>query len=365
MSPSLLAEPVVLLLLLLGASSLARHSLMGDGDSPVASGGIIMAGGIFVIAALGELGLPGLVGQLVALELLVVWGYVAFSYLRAGLRGDLGDKLRQPANAFAVGTWVAGSAVLGRALVEVLPGWRPLEAVLWVAAVVIWLWYLRLLVPAFRAVRGSPGTYNANGAILLSAVATQSLVVSGSAVLPGGMPQWVSAGLIALGYLFYAAGLVLLVRRYLLRSDWTLADDWDDTNCILHGAMSITGLAIVQSGALPVSWAVATWAWVAIMFVIVEGLEAARLSVRVRAYGLREGVLTYYVSQWSRIFTFGMFYAFTLQLYQSPPDGAWFTGLLGAIAGYGRYVVLAALLAQTSLFLLDRMGPEPKSAAGS
>lgn len=364
MTLPLLANPVVLLLLLWGASALVKRFLMGDVDSPVASGAIVMSGGIFVIAALGELDRADLVGQLVALELLVIWGYIALSYLRIGLRGELGPYVRRPANTFAVGTWVAGTAVLGRALEEVLESWRPLGIALWLIALALWVWYLRLLPAAFRAAADLSGGYRANGAILLCAVATQSIVVAGDGVLPGGLPDTVAGGLIVLGYLLYAAGLALISRRYLLQRGWTLADDWDDTNCNLHGAMSITGLAAVQSGAVPGGWIFATWVWVVAAFVVVEGLEAARVLARVRAYGLRGGLFTYYVSQWSRTFTFGMLYAFTLQLYnEGLASGSWASGLQAVIAGYGQYVVLAVLLVEAAIFLLDRIAPGGASPA--
>ncbi|MDP9425514.1 MAG: hypothetical protein M3P37_05620, partial [Actinomycetota bacterium] len=359
---TLSTHPVVLLLLLWGMSELVRRFLMGDGDSPVPSGGIVMAGSIFVIGAVGHLGLPGIVGRLVVLELLVVWGYLAFSYVRSGLGGGLDESIRQPMGVFGVGTWVAGSAVLGRALLQVLPEWRSVGLALWVVAVVVWLWYLRLLPAAFRAAADPGGGYRANGAILLSVVSTQSLVVAGEALLPGGLPQPVSAALILLGYLFYAAGLVLILRRYGFRSDWTLADDWDNTNCILHGAMSITGLAIVASGALPAGLAVLTWVWVAATFVVVEAIEAARAFFRVRAYGWRDGVFVYNPTQWSRNFTYGMLYAFTLQIHESPsaPD-SWAAGPQEAILGYGHYAVLAALLVEIVIFFYDRIEAGPSS----
>ena len=354
---TILTHPVVLLLLLWGASEIVRRTLIGDGDSPVPSGGIVMAGGIFVIGALGGLGLPQWAGRLVMLELLVVWGYLALSYARAGLSGGLAESIGRPMGALGVGTWVAASAVLGRAILQVLPEWRPVGIALWVVSVAVWLWYLRLLPAAFRAAANPSGGYRANGAILLSAVATQSLVVAGSALLPGGMPMILAAVLVVLGYLFYATGLVLISRRYLTCTDWTLADDWGNTNCIIHGAMSISGLAIVASGALPASLAVATWAWVVATFVVVEALELVRAIVRVRSYGWREGVFAYGPTQWSRNFTYGMFYAFTLQLDRSPdaPD-SWASGLQALILGYGQYVVLALLVAQTGVFFYDRIG---------
>ena len=338
------------LLLSLGAvSALALRPVLGGAVPSVSAGAAVMAWGIFVVAALTQLPFPAWVGQLVTLELLVVWGYLAFSYLRSGFRGELGPYLRRPANALAAGTWVAGSAVLGRALVETLPQWRALELGLWTVAVVVWIFYLRLLPGAFRAAGGS-GEYRANGALLLPCVATQSLVVSGDAALPGGMPELIAAVLIGLGCLFYASGFVLITGRYLLIPDWSLPEDWDDTNCILHGAVSIAGLAAVQSGALPYDWAFVLWLWAVAAFVVVEGLELARAAARVRVYGWREGLLPYNVSQWSRNFTFGMLYAFTLQLGASPATDDWASGAQGIILDFGQYVVLAALLVETALF---------------
>lgn len=369
MNIALLTNPVVLLFVLWGASALFRRYIMGDGDSPAASGGIVMAGGIFVIAALEELDRSELVARLVVLELLVIWGYIAFSYLRSALRGDLGSYVRQPANTFPIGTWVAGTAVLARAMEEVIESWRPLEIALWLVAVALWVWYLRMLPAAFRGAADLSGGYQANGAVLLSAVAAQSIVVSGAEVLPGGMPLWISTGIITLGYLFYAAGFVLIARRY-LRTEWSLADNWDDTNCILHGAMSISGLAALQSEVVPDGWIIATWAWVVAMFVLVEGVEVVRAFFRVRAYGREDGLFTYYVSQWARNFTFGMFYAFTLQLYNEGPalGPAWVEALQQAIVSYGQYVVLAVLLAESGLFLWAKVHSGPffaKRAASS
>ena len=251
---------------------------------------------------------------------------------------------------------------------QVLPEWRLVGLALWIVAVAVWLWYLRLLPAAFRAAVDPSEGYRANGAILLCAVATQSLVVAGEALVPGGIPQPVSATLILLGYLFYAAGLVLILRRYGLRSDWTLANDWENTNCIIHGAMSITGLAIVVSGALPAGLAVLTWVWVLATFVGVEAIELARAVVRVRAYGWREGMFVYSPTQWSRNFTYGMFYAFTLQLQESTAPDSWAPGLQEEILGYGHYVVLVVLLVEIGIFFFDRVGtglPSSKTAGGS
>ena len=355
-----LTHPVVLLVLLGTSSEVVRRFLMGSGDSPVPSGGIVMAGGIFAIAALGELPLPTLVGELIVLELLVVWGYLAVSYLKGLRRGGLGRSIRQPMNAFAVGTWVAGSAVLGRALLQTLPGWYPAALALWLVAIALWLWYASLLPAAFRDAADPSGGYRATGAVLLPVVATQSLLVAGDALLPGGAPRVAETALVSLGYLLYAGGLVLICRRY-LRLDWTLAEGWDNTNCILHGATSITGLAIVLTGAFPDAWAAVTWVWALAALLLVEAAEVARAFVRVRTHGWKDGVFAYLPSQWSRNFTFGMFYAFTLQLQTDSVEIPWAGGLQAAVASYGQYVVLAFLVAETVIFLSDRVRSVPRA----
>lgn len=355
---ALLSNPLFVLLVLWVLSALARKFLIGAGESPVPSGAIVMAGGVFVIAALGELPLPEAVGRALVLELLVVWGYLAYSYLESALAGQLGRTVRQPMSAFAVGTWVAGSAVLGRAFVEVLPEWRVVAVALWVVAAIVWVFYLSLLPEAFRDASNLSGGFRATGVLLLPVVATQSLVVSGDVVLPGGLPILASAVLIVCGYGLYALGLVLLVRRYLLRSDWSLADDWEDSNCILHGALSITGLAIVQSAALPGGLAATTWLVAFVLFVAVEGVEVARAFVRVRGYGLRDGLLAYHAPQWSRNFTFGMFYAFTLQLAQSDIVSP-ASNLQGVIIAYGQYAVLTVMVLETALFFHNRIASGP------
>jgi hypothetical protein len=91
--------------------------------------------------------------------------------------------------------------------------------------------------------------------------------------------------------------------------------------------MSMSGLAAVESGALPVIVPLLTWVYVAAVFVAIELIELARAAARCRSLGVRRGLFLYDVSQWSRNFTFGMAYAFTLAFVQkfsaaSVPAGA-------------------------------------------
>jgi hypothetical protein len=121
----------------------------------------------------------------------------------------------------------------------------------------------------------------------------------------------------------------------------------------LHGALSISGLAIVESGALPLQMALATWLAALGVFVLVEGIECARLAARVRRYGWAGGLGAYHVSQWARNFTFGMFYTFSARLAAALAGGAagWVSAIQAPIIAAGQYLVLLLLLIEIGLFV--------------
>ncbi|HEX7057296.1 MAG TPA: hypothetical protein VF260_08910, partial [Bacilli bacterium] len=146
----------------------------------------------------------------------------------------------------------------------------------------------------------------------------------------------------------------LVARRYLAVSRWNVADDWQNTNCIIHGAMSITGLASVLSGAVGGGIVLTIWLWVLFWFVIVESVEIWRIGARTRKYGLAGAIGVYNVTQWSRNFTFGMLYAFTMffDLGKTRYGGIPFLMRLheGVLAA-GKWVVLFFLVYEIVLFL--------------
>lgn len=220
------------------------------------------------------------------------------------------------------------------------------------------VWFLALLPGAYRAVMGN-GCCGAIGTVLLPTISTQAVVIAASSLFAGRLSSTLVA-IIVLGCALYAFGVLMIAWRYVFGGRWSLADDWHNTNCILHGAMSITGLASVQSGGVSAGWILLMWLWSAAMLALVESVETARLVARVQAYGFGRWVFSYHVSQWSRNFTFGMFYAFTLSLGQSPA-----ATLLGEVPGplefiqqliasYGQYVVLLFLLLEIVLAISRR-----------
>ena len=119
--------------------------------------------------------------------------------------------------------------------------------------------------------------------------------------------------MILLGVFFYIVSFSLIVRRYACEGKAIDLDKgWFNTNCIIHGAMSITGLASAVCGVVPANLILLVWLWVISWFVIVEIIEIARAVKRIRLYGFADALLVYDPTQWSRNFTFGMLYAFTL-----------------------------------------------------
>jgi hypothetical protein len=153
-----------------------------------------------------------------------------------------------------------------------------------------------------------------HGVLLLACVATQSIVLAGHMLLGPAIPSYCSISLILLGVLYYVLGLSLILIRYLQRNRGCLADDWTNTNCIIHGAMSITGLTCAISRVVSPNIIASIWLWVLFTFVIVEMIEIVRAIQRLRLYGWEEGIFSYSVSQWSRNFTIGMFLAFTIKI---------------------------------------------------
>lgn len=344
--------PVVWLLALAALSALARVVLLRRLDAPVAAGAIVMATGIFELAALQHL--PGPIPAItlvLGLEIVVVWVGLAAAYAAAARRGQLQPRLSEPLQRFGLGTWAAGTAVLAEVLHRAVPAWTALALSAGLLSVLLWLWLLGTLATAgpalLEALNGK-----VTGLVLLTTVATQAIVLAMFAVVHQPLPAAAEAILIGLGALFYVAGLGFLAHRY-LRPGWRLAEDWQNPNCIIHGAMSITGLAVATTGVFPIAWGIVVWLWVVAMLILVEGLEAARAVVRVRCYGWRRGLFTYDVSQWARNFTFGMFYAFSLALVAHiGVNGApWLRGALALVTDWGQYVVLGFFLVEVGLFL--------------
>lgn len=279
-----------------------------------ASGAILMALGIFLYADVEAF---PLIEQNVGWRLLIgVW------LISLGLLSTLVPQfsrkewremvLHHPVRFFAIGTWIAGIFVLCQVTLKYFPESFHVIQVLDILNTFLCFLFLGGSLIHFNALLKKQSTSSIHGIILLSTVTTQALVVTWAKMFS--IPSEVLMFGVILGGLFYLCGVWCLSYRYMCGKNWSLKEDWKNTNCIIHGALSITGLALVSTQA--VSAIVISLLWIAVLLVLlsVETIEIARGVKRVQAYGWRKGLFTYDVSQWSRNFTFGMFYAFSMAM---------------------------------------------------
>src|SRR5699024_4220341 len=225
--------------------------------------------------------------------------------------------IQHPVNSFTIGTWIAGVSVLCNVFLKYFPEIILITQAMGIFNTFLFLFFLANCFYNFKQLFFDHQNYPVHGAILLSTVGTQSIIVLLNRVFFQ-FPVYFSEAVILLGLVFYLAGITLILNRYLRQKDWTLVDDWANTNCIIHGALSITGLAIVSTNTYSPLFVVVLWVLIFSLIVVVETLEVIRAMQRIKLYGWRNGVFHYHVSQWSRNFTFGMFYAFTSVMDTNP-----------------------------------------------
>ncbi|WP_100011450.1 hypothetical protein [Lentibacillus sediminis] len=284
-----------------------------------ASGAIIMASGIFLIGAVEAFPfLDVVMGKFLAFLLLIAW-IVIYKSLSVQFfhRDFLFPFLKHPVKSFAIGTWIAGVSVLCNVFLKYFPGMLMLTQAIALLNTLLWIFFLINCFYNFKQLLVDHADYPTHGVLLLSTVGTQSIMVLLNNVFFQ-LPVYFAESVILLGLLFYVAGILLIGKRYIRQKGWNLADDWTNTNCIIHGALSITGLAVVTTNTFSPGTVAAFWYVVLALLVAVEILEVVRGIRRVQFYGWNKGIFTYHVTQWSRNFTFGMFYTFTLVMQNNP-----------------------------------------------
>lgn len=323
-----------------------------------ASGAIIMANGIFLIGAIKEFPiLDDLFGVYLAFILLIVWIYI---YTRLSIqffhRDFLIPFLKHPVNSFAMGTWIAGVSVLCNVFLRYFPKILPITQAISILNTFLFLFFFINCIYNFKQLFSTHRNFPVHGIVLLSTVGTQSIVVLLNNVFFE-MPKIFSSLVILVGIIFYLLGFALIIKRYLRQKNWTLADDWNNTNCIIHGALSITGLAIVSSNTFSSGFVVSLWLIIFIFIMIVEALEIVRAVMRIRLYGWQRGIFHYHVTQWSRNFTIGMFYAFTSVMVDHPNYllPSWLDQFLISFMPLWALVVLLVLLGEIAIYIHSRL----------
>lgn len=334
---------------------------MKETSSPTGSGAIVMAIGIFINGAIVQFSfLNKELAPSFAVILFILFLFIAYSYIVDTLQGKVFKMhFENPVGCFAVGTWIAGTSVCGIALCARLPEWKPLVQVLVICNIGLWFYFIYRAVISFRQFFSADAWRKVHGVLFLSTVSTQSLVIVWKAAFGTSTAYaFVAPWVILFGVLLYFVSFYLILRRYVNEgTDIDLDQGWFNTNCITHGAMSITGLASAVSGVIPPDLTLSIWLWAISWFVIIEIIEILRAVIRTRIHGLADGLFVYNPTQWSRNFTFGMLYAFTLNfdIAQSAAADTFLLPLHQVILQYFSWVVLVLLLLEIFVFLRDRL----------
>ncbi len=254
----------------------------------------------------------GVYGKILSIIIIALWISFLFSLCLSFVNKKFKDMhINNPINRFGMGTWVAGTSICGMIIFQQFSGWIFFTKILSYLNVGVWLLYIGMCIRGYYELYKNQQSKNVHGILLLTAVSTQSLVLLLNTVYDG-IPFVSSLFLLAIGVCFYVISCFFIIKRYSSRTvSWSIVKDWNNTNCILHGALSITGLASITSHAVNNQSIIGIWILVAVIFLIVESFEVHRLIKRMKDLGIQKGILIYDVSQWSRIFTFGMFYTFT------------------------------------------------------
>lgn len=280
----------------------------------IAAGSIIMAIGIFLLGALHQFPLLDKhFGRYFSAILVIVWLLLLFSFcFSLFIREYQHSLVSSPIKSFAAGTWIAGTSVVGIIMIHNFPVLTTGLTILLYMNVFLWFIYILFCIWQFKKIIVIGSIKEVHGLVLLSTVSTQSI----ACLLINYYQKSLSANivfyLIGIGIVFYVFSIILIGIRF--SSKWFDIHEWKNTDCIIHGALSITGLAMTQSRLFENDVLLFVWWVVFSVFVVVEMMEIIRGITRIKKLGWKKGIFTYHISQWARNFTFGMFYYFTYNL---------------------------------------------------
>jgi len=287
----------------------------------------------------------GILGEVLCIINLGLWSsFIVSFFLTLIDKKFIEIHFSNPLNRFGIGTWVASTSICGILIYKQFNG-NILAQVISYFNLLLWFLYIIISIYTYLEIHTKKHLKKVNGILLLTTVSTQSIVLLLNTV-HSEVPDFLNNILVISGLCFYLISFIFILKRYKSIDSWSIEIDWNNTNCILHGALSITGLASFMSHALSVPTMRFIWICAAIMFITIELIEIYRLVKRVQYFGLRRGVLIYDVSQWSRIFTFAMFYTFTyLMNFKSP----YVKAIQDVIIQTGVWTILFLVLIETFL----------------
>ncbi len=319
-------------------------------------GAMVMAIGIFLIGVAPQFDIPFVIpSYLVDFSLFVIWLFLILSFMRAAFKGVFRKRyLTHPVQSFAVGTWVAATSILCLVLYHQYSFFKNSIFIVALLNTGLWVFYLFLCIKSYKVIFSAKYYERVNGIIFLSTVSTQSLIIVFNTLFDHPILHHISQVAVFVGLTLYFINFALMMIRLRSFQQHQLLDGWKNTNCIVHGAMSITGIASITSGTIPTNIIFLMWIWAAALFVIIEGIELWRLAARLNEYTLNEAIGRYHVSQWARNFTFGTFYVFTLNIDLSGYHSV-LSHIQHIVIESGVPVLISLLLIETFLFFKDAL----------
>ncbi|MGV3464237.1 MAG: hypothetical protein ACO1OT_02965 [Heyndrickxia sp.] len=287
---------------------------------PTSAGAIVMATGILLLGAMQKVVSQhkelSILSTILVIFLLFIL-YMAFG--RDMIRGLMWERhLRDPISSFGVGTWVAATSVSSLVIMNFAPFLKVIAITLFLLNCILTIGYVVIIIRNYLELFNPTGAIlrgKVHGILLLACVAIQSMIAADQSVFGKHFISIYGTWLWWFGCFLYGLGLILILNRYIRFENHSLTQNWMNTNCIIHGAMSISGLVGEMSGVVPPVILVGVWVYVMIAFIIIEGIEITRSIQRVKLYGWKKGLWIYHTSQWARNFTFGMLLAFTMHLH--------------------------------------------------
>lgn len=321
------------------------------------SAAIVMAIGVYSLNVAPRFAIQDIWLKWMAFIAIITWVFFMVSYLLSFISRDFKNlHYNNIIGRFRIGTWVASTSVTVIMISSYFPAIERMVIPLVFLNTFLWIFFFSITIRSIVSILMGERSKNVNGILFLTTVSTQSLVLMYNNVWDNFHQLfYINELLIALGLLFYVGCAALIVRRY-TKYSWNLINDWKAPNCMFHGALSILGSAAVISESLHFKMVWLLWMVVVIVFVANEILEIVRGVLRIHTYGFIDGLCVYDPSQWSRVFTFCMFYTFTLKFNLNYDiQTAWIAYSQQAILIAGKWIITILILIEIGLLIQSRL----------
>jgi hypothetical protein len=288
-------------------------------------------------------------GKILSILNLSLWFAFILSFIIASLDGKFKDiHYSNLINRFGIGTWIAGTSISGILFYKQFFQWGFISVIIAIINIVLWIIYIGISVKTFLEISRTKSYRNVHGILLLTTVSTQSIVLLLNTVFKE-FPDIFNLSLLIIGFCFYLVCVFFIIYRY-IKNSWSIEMDWNNTNCILHGALSISGIACLVTGIISIDTIRLIWRAALIIFITVESIEIYRLFKRIKHYGITKAIFIYDVTQWSRVFTFAMFYILTSLIHTHLFIGSF---VIDTILNEGVWVVMILLMFELMLCFSD------------